>query len=305
MVESAGSAGVKPAPFDYHRVAEAAEAAALLGEFGDEAKVLAGGQSLVPLLALRLTRFDHLIDLNGAADLGGIEIGTTEIRVGAMVRQTDVVRNRALAGSLALLPLASRQVGHFQIRNRGTIGGSVAHADPAGEYPAVAVALDATIDLLSARGPRSVTAADFFVSTFVTAIDPTELLIGLRFPVWGQGSGFGVSEAARRSGDFAIAGAIVGIQVGDHDRISRAAMALFGVAPTPVRAPAAESSLVGRLASDLTADALGEVGRLAVEDIDPPTDLHGSAEYRRHLAGVMVARAAAKAAKSARAERDD
>jgi carbon-monoxide dehydrogenase medium subunit len=297
------AAAVKPAPFTYHRATNAADAASLLAELGDEAKVLAGGQSLVPMLALRLTRFDHLIDLNRATDLGEIEIGGTEIRVGAMVRQTDVLRHTALADSLALLPLASRQVGHFQIRNRGTIGGSVAHADPAAEYPAVAVALDATIDLLSARGSRSMPAADFFVSTFVTAIDPDELLIGLRIPVWGRRSGFGVSEAARRSGDFAIAGAVAGLQLGEDDRINRAAIALFGVAPTPVRASAAEASLMGRRAPDLTPSVLTEVGRSAVEGIDPPTDLHGSAEYRRHLATVMVARAAAKAIELAKAGR--
>jgi carbon-monoxide dehydrogenase medium subunit len=290
---------VKPAPFTYHRSTDAADAASLLAELGDEAKILAGGQSLVPMLALRLTRFDHLIDLNRAADLGEIEVGGTEIRIGAMVRQTDVVRSTALAASLALLPLASRQVGHFQIRNRGTIGGSVAHADPAAEYPAVTLALDATIDLLSAEGSRSVPAADFFVSTFVTAIEPDELLVGLRFPVWGERSGFGVSEAARRSGDFAIAGAVAGVQLGEDDRINRAAIALFGVAPIPLRASAAETSLIGRRAPDLTAAVIAEVGRSAVEGIDPPTDLHGSAEYRRHLASVMVARAAAKAVESA------
>ena len=303
MVDTVWAAAVKPAPFTYHRANDAAQAASLLAELGDDTKVLAGGQSLVPLLALRLTRFDHLIDLNRAADLRGIEVGATEIRVGAMVRQTDVVRSTALLDRLALLPLASRQVGHFQIRNRGTIGGSVAHADPSAEYPAVAVALDATIDLLSARGSRSVPASDFFVSTFVTAIDPGELLTALRFPVWGRRSGFGVSEAARRSGDFAIAGAVVGVQLGEDGRISRAAIALFGVAPTPVRASAAEGSLIGRLATDLTAVALAEAGRSAVEGIDPPTDLHGSSEYRRHLAGVMVARALAKAVESAGAER--
>jgi carbon-monoxide dehydrogenase medium subunit len=294
---------MKPAPFTYHRATDAANAASLLAELGDEAKVLAGGQSLVPMLALRLTRFDHLIDLNRATDLGEIEIGGTEIRVGAMVRQTDVLRNTLLVDRLALLPLASRQVGHFQIRNRGTIGGSVAHADPAAEYPAVALALDATIDLLSARGSRSLPAADFFVSTFVTAIEPDELLVGLRFPVWGPRSGFGVSEAARRSGDFAIAGAIAGVELGDDDRLNRAAIALFGVAPIPVRSSSAEASLIGQRASDLTASVLTEVGRAAVEGIDPPTDLHGSAEYRRHLASVMVARAAARAVELARVGR--
>ena len=293
-----GPATLKPAPFSYHRAGDAAEAASLLAELGDEAKVLAGGQSLIPLLALRLTRFDHLIDLNRAADLSGIEVTSSEIRLGATVRQTDVVRSSALADTLSLLPLASQQVGHFQIRNRGTVGGSVAHADPAAEYPAVAVALDAAVDLLSASGSRSVSASDFFLSTFVTAIEPEELLTTLRFPVWGERSGFAVEEAARRSGDFAIAGAVAGVQLGSDDRISRAAIALFGVGSTPVRIAAAEAGLIGQARSELTESALAELGRLAVEGVDPPADVHASARYRRHLAAVMVARAVRHAVES-------
>jgi aerobic carbon-monoxide dehydrogenase medium subunit len=290
---------VKPAPFAYYRAADTEEAASLLSELGDDAKILAGGQSLIPLLALRLTRFDHLVDISRTADLRQIDVDGTEVRVGAAVLQTEILRSLDVAAAQPLLPLASKHVGHFQIRNRGTIGGSIAHADPAAEYPAVAVLLDAHLELSSAKGSRSVNASDFFRSTFETAAEPEELLTGVRFPIWTGRTGFAVEEAARRSGDFAIAGAMAGIALDDDGVICQAAVAFFGVGSTPVKATPAESALVGQPAAGLSDSVIDEIGRSATGGLDPPGDLHGSSQYRRHLAGVMAARAIARSLASA------
>lgn len=297
---------MKPAPFEYHRAGSADEAVALLSELGDEAKVLAGGQSLVPLLALRLTRFDHLIDVNRAGDLSGTDTTAGEVRVGAMVRQAALAGGTDVGGAVPLLPAATRHIGHFQIRNRGTLGGSLAHADPAAEYPAVALALDARMSLRSSRGARTVPAAEFFVSTFVTSAEPDELLESVTFPVWGPGSGFALAEAARRVGDFAIAGAAAGVQAEGSGNVVRAAVALFGMDSTPVRAGTAESALVGRAVAELGGGglALTDVGRLAVEDLDPPSDIHASSAYRRAVGAAMVERAVADALRAATAERN-
>ena len=288
---------MKPAPFDYHRAGSADEAVSLLTELGDDAKVLAGGQSLVPLLALRLTRFDHLIDLNRAGDLAGVAGGPGEVRVGAMVRQAALAGPTEVGRAVPLLPAATRHIGHFQIRNRGTLGGSLSHADPAAEYPAVALALDARMELRSAGGTRTVPAAEFFVSTFVTSAAADELLEAVTFPVWGQGSGFAVTEAARRVGDFAIAGAAAGVQVDEAGTVVRAAVAMFGMASTPVRSRDAETALVGRHRSERES-GLAEVGRLAVADLDPPSDIHASTAYRQSVGAAMVERAVSDALRS-------
>ncbi|MCB1017325.1 MAG: SDR family oxidoreductase, partial [Acidimicrobiales bacterium] len=239
-----GSNRVKPAPFVYHRPTTAAEAAGLLAEHGDEAKPIAGGQSLVPILAMRLGMVGHLVDLNHVEELAGIERSNGHVRIGAMTRQRSAERNDTVATDVPLLAEALPWIGHFQIRNRGTIGGSIAHADPASELPAVALALDAELDVLSASGARTVAATDFFEGTFTTAIADGELLTAVRFPVWGPGSGFAVREFARRSGDFAVAGAVAGIQV-DGGMVTKAAVALLGMGSTPVRASAAEAGLTG------------------------------------------------------------
>jgi carbon-monoxide dehydrogenase medium subunit len=174
---------VKPAPFEYHAPERTDEAVGLLAEHGDEAKPLAGGQSLVPMLALRLTRFEHLIDLNRVDELRGIERVDGVVTVAAMTRQAELERSGA-AGDVPLLALATPLIGHFQIRNRGTVGGSIAHADPAGELPAVALALNAELAITAPSGTRSVPAADFFIGTWETCLQPDELLTGVRFPVW-------------------------------------------------------------------------------------------------------------------------
>ena len=273
---------MKPAPFEYHAPTTVAEACALLAEYGDEAKPLAGGQSLVPMLALRLTRFEHLVDLNRIPELAGVarENGTLVVR--GATRQRVLERDDGVAAAVPLLAEATPLIGHFQIRNRGTVGGSLAHADPASEYPAVAVALGAEMELASTTGTRRLGADDFFVGTWMTAARDDELLVAARFPVWNGPCGFAVEEVARRHGDFALAGVACALAS------DRAGLALFGVGATPVRVPAAEHALVAGSEPD-------EVAAIVVDAIDPPSDVHASSATRSRLARHLVVRAVTRA----------
>jgi aerobic carbon-monoxide dehydrogenase medium subunit len=273
---------VKPAPFEYHAPETVDEVCALLAEYGDEAKVLAGGQSLVPMLALRLTRFEHLIDVNRVAALAGVgrENGTLVVR--AATRQRVMERDAAIAADVPLLARATPLIGHFQIRNRGTVGGSLAHADPASEYPAVAVALGAELELARhGVALRRVSADDFFVGTWETLVGPDELLAAARFPVWPDCSGFAIEEVARRHGDFALAGVACAVSA------ERAGIALFGVGSTPVRARAAEDAM-------LAGAAPTDVAEAAVAGLEPPADVHASASTRARIARHLVERAVAR-----------
>ena len=289
---------MKAAPFQYHAPGRADEAAAALAELGDEAKVLAGGQSLIPLLALRLAAFEHLVDVGGIAELRGVERRDGALWVGAATTEATVERTPEVAAATPLLARVTPFIGHAQIRNRGTVGGSLAHADPAAEYPAVALALDAELDLLSVRGRRSVAAADFFTGLWTTAMAPDELLTGVRFPVWPGRCGFAVEELARRHGDYAIAGAVVGVELGADDRVRRAAIGLIGLGSTPRRAREAEAAATGRAAGEVDA---ADVGHAAVAGLaDVPADLNGPAAYRRRVGATMVARAWAAATEEAR-----
>ena len=280
---------MKPAPFDYHAPTTVDEVTALLSELGDEAKVLAGGQSLVPMLNLRLARFEALIDVGRVASLRTVEASGDRLTVGATVRQCEVEERDDIATAAPLLAAATPFIGHFQIRSRGTVGGSLAHADPAAEYPAVALALDAELEIASKGGSRTVGAADFFVGTWMTVLGDDELLTSIRCPSWGPGSGFAVEEVARRHGDFAIAGACTGVRVAGG-RVDKAAVALFGMDGTPVRGAAAEAALVGIPVADLDGD-LDEIGHLAVDGLAPPDDLHASRELRRRIGATVVTRA--------------
>ncbi|HEV3450281.1 MAG TPA: FAD binding domain-containing protein [Acidimicrobiia bacterium] len=286
---------MKPAPFEYHAPETVADAVAVLAAHGDEAKPLAGGQSLVPMLALRLARFEHLVDLNRVEELTGLRRRDGTLVVGAMTRQATLERAEA-AADVPLLTLAAPLIGHFQIRNRGTVGGSLAHADPASELPAVALALDAELEVATTAATRVVPAAEFFVGNWTTALEPDELLVAARFPVWPGRCGFAVEEVARRHGDFALTGAATGVALDRDGRVERAAVALFGMASTPLRAPEAEASLLGRAAAELD---LAELGQLAVRDLDPPDDVHASARYRRMVGAHVVARALARALEAA------
>lgn len=276
---------MKPAAFDYHCPGELAGAITILQEYGDEAKVLAGGQSLIPLLSLRLSRFDHLVDLRAIEDLRGVSAVDGTIRIGAMTTQAHVARNENVA-AVPLLARATSHIGHYQIRNRGTVGGSLAHADPAAEYPAVAMALDASLEVAGPNGTRRISAADFFMSTWATAMDPDEVLVAAHFPVWSGSTGWAVDEVARRVGDFAMCGAVCGIQL-DGQRVNRAALALFGVGSVPVRARAVEATLTGATVDDLDLPAIGAE---VAATLDPPGDLHASGEQRRKMAKTLVPR---------------
>ncbi len=289
---------MKPAQFDYHRPTSVQEAAGLLSDFGDGGKLLAGGQSLVPMLALRLAVFEHLIDLGHVDELRGIERRDGSLRIGAMTTQAAVERSSDAAEAVPLLARATPLIGHFQIRNRGTVGGSVAHADPASEYPAVVVALDAELEAVSSRGPRVIPAGSFFSGMWSTALAEDEILTAITFPSWSGRCGFAVEEFARRHGDFAIAGAAVALELDGNDRVVRCGIGLLGLGATPERAGAAESAAVGSTVDEVNAD---EIGQLAVSDLESVlADLHGSSDYRKRVGAAMVARAWRSASEEAR-----
>lgn len=280
---------MKAAPFAYHRADTVKEAAELLADFGDEVKILAGGQSLVPMLAMRLTHFENLVDISRLGELQGIDLVGDEVVVGAGTTHALVGMDDEVADSVPLLTRATPHIGHFQIRARGTLGGAVAHADPAAEFAAVALTLDATMEAVSARGDRQIAAADFFTGLWENALAADELLAAVRFPVWSGRCGFAVHEFARRHGDFAIAGATVAVQVDDDDRVTRCGVGLLGLGSTPERGTPAESAVLGRPVGDISAD---EFGRLALSDLQNiPSDLQGSVSYRTRVGAAMVARA--------------
>jgi aerobic carbon-monoxide dehydrogenase medium subunit len=285
---------MKPAPFEYYAPRSVDETLGLLGNFGDEAKLLAGGQSLVPLLALRLAQPTVLIDLNGVHELDYIREDADALTIGAMTRHRTLERSAPARSRCPMLPAALEWVGHPQIRNRGTIGGSLAHADPAAELPALAAALDATFTIVSATGSkRTVTSDDFFVTYLTTALGTDELLTEVTFPVLSTGTGWAFTEVARRHGDFALVGVAAVISLDGTDACTAARIALFGVGETPVRSSHAEQALLHRkLDEQAIADAASEV----VNNIDPPGDIHASAAYRRYVATNLVRSALTEAA---------
>jgi carbon-monoxide dehydrogenase medium subunit len=249
------------------------------------------------MLALRLTRFEHIVDLNRVAELQGIERANGTLTIKAMTRQAAVEHDAPAGQAVPLLAQAIPLIGHFQIRNRGTVGGSIAHADPASELPAVALALDAELEVAGASGSRRIVASDFFVGTWTTTVEPDEILTAVHFPVWPGRTGFAVEEIARRSGDFALAGVVCAVEVNDGGAVNRSAIAFLGMAPTPVRARAAEAALNGASPSE---SELSEIARLAVGDADPTADVHASAEYRMHVGAHLVERALNRALGDAR-----
>lgn len=256
------------------------------------------------MLAMRLARFDHLIDLNAVSELSGVEQTDHGLRIGAMTRQAAVGADPLVARHAPLLAMATPHIGHFQIRNRGTLGGSLAHADPAAEYPAVAAALGARLEVAGARGTRLVEATDFFEGAFSTALHSDEMLVAARFPGWDGSSGFAFGEVARREGDFALVGAAVALAVDATAAVKRAAVALLGVGGAPVRATEAESALVGRRAVPGELDE-AEIGRLALARTEPAGDIHASAPYRRRVGAAIVANTLARAARRALAQTEE
>jgi carbon-monoxide dehydrogenase medium subunit len=305
---------VKPGPFVYHAPERVDEALALLAEHGDEAKVLAGGQSLMPMLNFRLARVEHLVDINR---IGRLEpwfadpVLTGDVVIlPALVRQRQVERSAALAAALPLLGEALRHVAHPQIRNRGTVCGSLAHADPSAELPTVLSALDATVTLVSARGTRTLPLADFFLFHLTTALDPDELLREVTIPRPPPGTVTAFREFAPRRGDFALAavaatarfdsgaatgrfdsGAVSdfeGDATSDADRVAELRIVVAGVAPTPLRLAGVEELLLGGPLDDA---AIAAAGALTASTVDPTGDAHADAAYRERLAGVLLTRA--------------
>jgi carbon-monoxide dehydrogenase medium subunit len=335
---------VKPASFEYHAPSTAREAVELLAELGDSAKVIAGGQSLVPVLAMRLAIFDHLIDIRRIDGLRGIEDRGRDIWIGAGTTEAEIGQSGLISAKVPLLARATPLIGHFQIRNRGTIGGSLAHADASAEYPAVVLVMEGVIEALSPRGTRTIPAAEFFTGIWETALEPDELLTGVSFPAAGQRQGFAIEEFARRPGDFAVAGAAVAVELAADGAIARASIGLFGLGSTPLRAAAAEALAVGGagpvpaasptgspagsppavaaavpatvpgavpgavpeavpaavLAAIPAAVPAAAIGQAAVAGLESvPSDLHGTADYRKKVGAAMVARAWDRAVKEA------
>lgn len=284
---------MKAAPFTYHRPDSVKEAVDMLAEFGEDAKILAGGQSLVPMLAMRLTHFDNLIDISRIDELRSIDLVDGAVRVAAGTPHSFVGMDDEVAESVPLLTLATPHIGHFQIRTRGTLGGAIAHADPAAEYAAVALALDAQMDAVSSTGSRQIAAKDFFTGLWETSLEPGEMLTAVQFPVWGGRSGFALEEFARRHGDFAIAGAAVAVELDSDDRVTRCGIGLLGLGSTPLRGSAAEEAVTGRPIGEVSAEEIGRLALAGLEDI--PSDLQGSATYRAKVGATMVARAWSRA----------
>ena len=268
----------------------------MLAEHGDEAKVLAGGQSLVPLLNFQLVRPGYLVDLNEIQDLAYIRPENGRVAIGALTRQRALETSTLVRERVPLLADAMPQIGHVQIRNRGTIGGSLAHADPAAELPAVVAALDGELVVRGARSERVLRAEEFFVAYLTTALSPTELLVEVRLPVVPPRTGTAFLEVSRRHGDFALVGVAASVTLDDAGVCTRCAIALTGVGPAPVVARAAARRLVG---ATPTIEALADVGQLAAADLRPDGDLHASSQYRRHVAGVLTRRALSRAVERA------
>jgi CO/xanthine dehydrogenase FAD-binding subunit len=282
---------MKPPVFDYIAATSIGMAVAALAEAGGEAKVLAGGQSLMPMLNFRLLRPSILIDINRIPGLDFIEETPDSIRIGALTRHFQLETSPLVARHFPVLSCAMTHVAHLAIRNRGTIGGSLSHADPAAELPMLALLLNAELRIVSASGTRAVAARDFFLDTMTVALDGAELLIEIVLPTLPPHTGWGFEEVARRHGDFALAAVATTLTL-SGDRIAEARIALTGVGPTALRATEAETLLVGqRLDDNLTLRAVAAVR----EAISPETDLHASSDYRRHLAGVLTGRALAAA----------
>jgi aerobic carbon-monoxide dehydrogenase medium subunit len=283
---------MKLPPFDYTCPTSIADAVALLGAHND-AKLLAGGQSLVPMLAFRVASPSLVVDLRKLEELRQIEISANGVTLGAMVRWRDILDDARLRTAHPLLVAAVAHVAHYQIRNRGTVGGSLAHADPAAELPCIAVTCDAEIAMTGKAARRTIAARDFFKGPLMTALASDEIITALRLPPWPSARRFGFEEFARRHGDFALAGAAVFYDLDDSGKAQGTHIGAIGVGDIPMRLPAAENALNGRPADEA---AIAAAASAASAEVDPGDDIHASGAYRRALIGTMVERALAAAA---------
>jgi aerobic carbon-monoxide dehydrogenase medium subunit len=274
--------------FEYACPATLAEAVALLASRDGDAKALAGGQSLVPMMAFRIASPSLLVDLRKLTDLKRIEIADDGVRLGAMVRWRDIEDDARLDTAHPLLKAAIAHVAHYQIRNRGTVGGSIAHADPAAEMPGIAVACDAEIAVVGTAGSRVIRADDFFIAPLITALATDEIIAAIRLPAWPAERRWGFREFARRRGDFAMAAAAVFYDADDSGRARNAHIGVIGVGDRPLRLAAAEAEVNGRAVDAAVSERAGMAASAAV---NPPDDIHASGAYRRSLVGTMVERA--------------
>jgi CO/xanthine dehydrogenase FAD-binding subunit len=277
---------VKPARFQYCAPSSVEEAVAFLAEHADESSVLAGGQSLVPLLNMRLARPEYVVDLNRVPDLDYVRADNDVLAVGALTRHATLENDQLVRDDCPLVARAMPHVGHAGIRYRGTAGGSIAHADPSAELPAVAVALDAQVVVRGPQGTRTVRAGDFFITHLTTSLEQGEIVTELRFPVRREESGSAVVEIARRHGDFALVGVATQVELADGV-VRSARLAAFGVDDVPRRLTDAEALLVG---AEPSAELLEGAGAAASAAVEPASDMHASAEYRREMAAVLVRR---------------
>ncbi len=289
---------MKPAPFMYAAPSTLDEAIALLVAYGETAKLLAGGQSLVPMMNFRLARPEYVIDLNRVAGLDAIAEQDGILVVGAMTRQRSLERSDLIPQRYPLLQEAIQLIGHTAIRNRGTVGGSIAHADPAAELPAVLLAYGGSVTVQGPHGTREIPATELFLTYFTTTLTPEEILTEVRFPQWPQGTGWCFLEESRRHGDFAMVGVAVLLTLDTARRCTRVAVALTGVGGVPHQVTQAADILVGHIPDEAR---IAEVARAASTGVEPESDIHASAAFRRHLSGVLSRRALHKAVERARA----
>jgi carbon-monoxide dehydrogenase medium subunit len=282
---------VKPAWFDYYAPRSLEEALRIMGDAGPDGRILAGGQSLVPMLNCRIVRPGVLIDINRIEGLDRLHVAADSLTVGALVRHADLLRNALVREGWPLLAEATRQVAHPAIRNRGTVCGSVCHNDPAAEHPSVLVTLDGTVVIAGTAGRRELPAEKFFTGMLSTALEPGEMVVEVRYPRPPAGAGAAFVEVARRLGDFAIGGAAAMLTVRDGV-CERARLTIVGMGEGPFRAHAAEAALTGRrIAGKDGQDAFAEAAAKVVAAVTPADDVHASSSYRRHLAGVLTVRA--------------
>lgn len=279
---------MKPPSFEYHVPTTLGDALALAGEYGDDARVIAGGQSLVPMMNMRLARPDHVIDINGIDGLSYVRADTAVVEIGALTPHSDVERSAELARRCPLLPAAARNIGHYALRQRGTMGGSLALADPAAELPMMAMLLDGEMEARSARQTRRIAAADFFVSVYTTALEPGEIVTAARFRALGEREGWGLRWLSRRAGDYAIVNAAATLGLDAIGRIDRIALALGGVGATPLRLTVLEQRAVGQAPAP---DWARDIAAKAAASIEPESDRNASAAYRRELVAVLLRRA--------------
>lgn len=284
---------MKPAPFTYVRPETVDEAVRFLSEHGDEAKPISGGQSLMPMMNLRLVYLDYLVDIGRLPDLDTVTAASDGgLELGGLVRHHQLLDDATVRERAPVLAEAAPLIGHPAVRRRGTVGGSLAHADPAAELPTAMLALDATIRTASTSGRREIPASEFFQSIFTTSLEPGEIVVGVRIPAPAPRTGWSVRELMRRHGDFAIVGVMAGLTAGENNRCEAARIVLFGVAETPYRAAEAEKSLRGE---SVTPEALAEAARLATASLEPPSDIHASGEYRKEAGRVYTERALTQA----------